>query len=152
MFNSFAEIKELFEWDLNSLMDEIIKKANVQDAMIRLNHEQLQGGVDALGQTIVTIGGSPYRPQTVLIKRKKGQPTNRVTLKDTGEFYETFSVVILKEGYEITANFEKDNGSILDNFNSNYDFLGLEPEFLAEFAIEIILPGLELALKKQLGI
>lgn len=28
-----------------------------------------------------------YRPRTIQIKKKKGQPTDRVTLKDTGDFH-----------------------------------------------------------------
>ena len=31
-------------------------------------------------------------------------------------------------GYEITANFEKDDCNILDNFTSEFDFLGLDKE------------------------
>lgn len=29
----------------------------------------------------------PYKPLTIQIKRSKGQPTDRVTLKDTGDFH-----------------------------------------------------------------
>ena len=47
--------------------------------IIDLNiEEQLQRGIDATGQPI-TPG---YRPLTISIKRQKGQPTNRVTLRD----------------------------------------------------------------------
>jgi len=43
-----------------------------------------------------TATGAPvepgYRPFTVSIKRQKGQPTNRVTLRDTGDFHDSFFV------------------------------------------------------------
>jgi hypothetical protein len=149
---SFNDIKKLFQFDLVKLMDDVIRDARVQDEIIEYNHEQLQGGEDALGQTIFTIGGSPYRPFTVKIKRAKGQPTNRVTLYDTGEFYETFSVRILKDGYEITANFKKGSDDIRDNFSSQFDFLGLTDESLAEFVYEVFIPRFTKTLRAKLGL
>jgi hypothetical protein len=120
--------------------------------MIEFNQDQLQDGKDALGQAINTIGGSPYRPYTVVIRKSKGLPTNRVTLKDTGDFYKTFKVVILNDGYEITANFDKPDGSILDNFSSSFDFLGLDAESINELVQEHVLPLVSQMLRKQLGL
>jgi hypothetical protein len=149
--NSFDDLKELFNFDPIALLDEVFKQSEVQQTMIEFNQDQLQGGKDALGQTIVTIGGSPYRPFTISIKKQKGQPTNRVTLEDTGEFYKTFKVKINRNSYEITANFEVHEDSILDNFTSNFDFLGLDAESLAELANEIILPRLSALIRKRFG-
>jgi hypothetical protein len=149
--NSFEDLKELFNFDPIELLDEVFKKSSVQDKMIEFNQDQLQQGQDALGQAIVTIGGSPYRPFTVAIKKAKGQPTNKVTLEDTGDFYKTFKVIIHKDEYEIIANFEKQDGSILDNFSSNFDFLGLDKESITELANEIIYPRLGQLINKRLG-
>lgn len=149
---SFEDLIKLFDIDIEALMDEVVKESRVQESMIDLNQEQLQDGIDALGQTIVTIGGSPYRPMTVIIKRAKGQPTNKVTLYDTGEFYDTFKVRFVHGGYEITADFAKGNDSILDNFSSQYDFLGLTDETLAEFVYEIFLPRFTKLLLSKLGL
>ena len=49
----------------------------------------------------------PYRPSTIRKKKKKGQPTTRVTLKDTGEFYESMFVVFDSEGFYITSSDDK---------------------------------------------
>jgi len=144
--DSFRDIQKLFEIDIYQLMDSVIENSRVQDEMIELNHKQLQGGKDALGQTIVTIGGSPYRPMTIRIKRSKGQPFNRVTLKDTGEFYDTFQVKILRDSYEIIADFQKGSDDIRDNFSSQYDFLGLDDESLNEFVNEVFFPRFAKAL------
>lgn len=145
-------VRELFNFDVADMMTEVIKGSRPQQAMIELNQKQLQEGTDALGQTIVTIGGSPYRPHTVTIKRAQGQSTNKVTLFDSGDFYQTFKVKILNDGFEITANFQKGSDSILDNFSSQFDFLGLDDERLAEFAVTVILPGLAGIIKKRFGI
>lgn len=152
MIDSFDQMKALFDLDIIDLLDEVFRQADVQDTMIDFNQDQLQDGKDSLGQTIVTIGGSPYRPATVIIKRRKGQPTNKVTLFDTGRFYDTFKVVINKDSYEITANFEVHDGSILDNFTSKFDFLGLDAESLNELAFEIVLPRLSQLVRKKWGL
>ncbi len=149
--NSFEDLKDLFTFDPIELLDEVFKQSEVQQTMIEFNQDQLQDGTDALGQKIITIGGSPYRPFTVTIKKAKGQPTNKVTLKDTGEFYKTFKVKINRDSYEITANFEKEDGSILDNFTSNFDFLGLDNESITELANEIIFPRLGQLISKSFG-
>lgn len=151
-FNSFAEVKEVFNIDIFSLMDEIFKKDQTQSTMIEFNKEQLRDGTDALGQTINTIGGSPYRPYTIKIKKAKGQPTNVVTLKDTGEFYKTFKVRIVTSGYEVVADFEKSDGSILDNFSNKFDFLGLDQSSLTEFVLEYVYPELSKLLRNKLGV
>jgi hypothetical protein len=151
-FNSWQEVKDFFDIDINLLIDEAFKTQSVQKTMIEFNQDQLQDGKDALGQTINTIGGSPYRPYTVVIRKSKGLPTNRVTLKDTGDFYKTFKVVILSDGYEITADFNKPDGSILDNFSSSFDFLGLDAESINELVQEHVLPLVSQMLRKQLGL
>ena len=48
-----------------------------------LQREQLFSGINAEGDPIEP----EYSPRTVAIKKKKGQPTDRVTLRDTGDFY-----------------------------------------------------------------
>ena len=152
MFNSFEKVKQVFEIDIYSLIDEAFKVQSVQKTMIEFNQDQLQGGRDALGKTINTIGGTPYRAYTIKIRKSKGLPTNIVTLKDTGDFYKTFRVVFISEGYEITADFEKEDGSILDNFLSSFDFLGLNNESLTELVMEHVYPLLSMALRNKLKI
>lgn len=51
-------------------------KAVIKDLQL----EQWREGVLSDGEEIKP----PYTPNTVAIKKRKGQPTNRVTLKDTG--------------------------------------------------------------------
>jgi hypothetical protein len=150
--NSFDDLIALFDFDVIELLDEVFRQSDVQNTMIEFNQDQLQDGKDALGQVIKTIGGSPYRPYTVIIRKSLGLQTNKVDLKVTGEFYRTFKVVINTDSYEITADFEKDGGSILDNFSSNYDFLGLDDESLYELAYEVVLPRLGSLLRKRLGL
>lgn len=64
-----------------------IIRANQADAL-DLNLAQLFGGNDSEGKEI-TPGYSPF---TRMIKRAKGQPDDRVTLKDEGDFYQSFKL------------------------------------------------------------
>ena len=146
MFNSFEEIKNHFkEPDIFKMLDAIFKMKDIQNKAIILNLAQLERGEDANGKIIKTIGGSPYRPYTISVKKSKGQPTNIVTLEDTGAFYKTFKM----KGYEITANYDKPDGSILDNFTSDFDFTGLTDTSLFELVMESIYPELSKMLREQ---
>ena len=64
-----------------------------------VREEQLYEGQDAEGQEI----RPKYTPFTVQIKRLKGQPTDRVTLKDTGAFYRSFDIDYGPNYFEIKA-------------------------------------------------
>lgn len=57
--------------------------------------EQMWAGETALGNRI----NPPYTLYTTMIKAKKGQPTDRVTLRDTGAFYA--GIFVKREGDEL---------------------------------------------------
>lgn len=46
-------------------------------------------GIDGNGNKLTP----EYKPFTIAIKRQKGQPTDRVTLEDTGSFYKGFDLI-----------------------------------------------------------
>ena len=50
---------------------------------------------------------APYAASTIRNKKRKGQPTTRVTLRDTGSFHENMFVVFDSEGFYITSGDEK---------------------------------------------
>lgn len=64
---------------------------DVQDEMIRINTEdQLEEeGIDSLGRKL-----GDYAPSTIAYKRRKGQRYDHVTLKDEGDFYNSFNVKV----------------------------------------------------------
>ncbi len=110
--------------------------------IIDMNTEQLHDGQLAT-MTPVTPG---YRPLTVQIKRAKGQPTDRVTLKDTGDFYRSFRILVnFNVGYfSIVAEDEK-----ADKLERKYgkDIYGLSEENRDELAA-MILPDMINNLRK----
>ena len=62
-------------------------------------------GINGRGQEIMSY--RPYKPSTIERKRKKGQPTTRVTLRDTGKFHGSMFLVVDDEGFYITSDDEK---------------------------------------------
>lgn len=62
-------------------------------------------GITGMGRSIADY--APYAPKTIALKRKKGQPTNRVTLRDTGAFYAGMRVIFDAGGFRITSDDRK---------------------------------------------
>jgi len=71
--------------------------------IIELNLAQLEAGQTAEGEEIRPF----YKPITVKIKKTKGQPTDRVTLKDEGSFYGGFRTEPAPGGTAVTSTDEK---------------------------------------------
>ena len=127
--------------DLDQLVIDLLKP--YEPEIIDLNiEEQLQRGIDATGQPI-TPG---YRPLTISIKRQKGQPTNRVTLRDEGDFHESFKVRFGPKFFAIYATDEK-----AEKLERKYgkDIFGLTDQNLQE-VIELLRPELEEHIRKKL--
>lgn len=95
-----------FEQDLRTTA---IKEAVLENEAIILDmntQDQLfEKGIDADGISIMSV--QPYTARTVTIKSLKGQPTNRVTLRDEGDFHRSFYLEYYEEGIFITAADDK---------------------------------------------
>jgi hypothetical protein len=62
--------------------------------VINLQQGQLGEGFDSKGQQIKPS----YAQSTIARKKKKGQPFNRVTLKDKGDYYKSFDIIYNESG------------------------------------------------------
>ena len=72
-------------------------------------------------------------------KKEKGLPYDRITLFDTGDFYDTFKVIPFLGGFEIDANPIKENTNLFDEFGE--DILGLTEEsreILVQYYTDVI--------------
>lgn len=58
-------------------------------------------GINRLGVNIMDY--APYSPLTIEIKKEKGQPYNRVTLRDEGDFDQSFYVEADRRQFTIKA-------------------------------------------------
>ena len=94
-----------FKDSLPNLLEDIIR--DKEDVIVSaIADDQLyRRGINGKGEKIMDY--APYKPTTVRIKKRKGQPTPRVTLRDTGDFHKSMFVVFDSEGFYITASDEK---------------------------------------------
>ena len=69
------------------------------------NDQLYRRGIDGKGVKIMDY--APYAPRTIANKRKKGQPTTRVTLRDTGRFHRAMKVVFTGDGFYVTSDDSK---------------------------------------------
>ena len=121
--------------------DETVEEMYPQ--MADMQREQMYRGEKALGIPIVP----PYTLYTVYIKTAKGQPTDRVTLKDTGAFYE--GIYVERHGKELVFDStdektsdlkEKYGESIFGLQKENYEHLSEEwTDKMTEWAKKTIL-------------
>lgn len=92
------------------------------------------------GDNVEIISYAPYKQSTIQNKIRKRQPTNRVTLRDTGAFYRKFRLHADNEGFYIysedsksDALVEKYGDKIFRLTNSNFTIVireHIRPKFI----------------------
>lgn len=85
-----------------------------------------------------------YTNFTISIKLSKGQPTDRVTLKDTGAFYRSINVVATSNQLiiETSISYAK---KLVEKYGE--DILGIQDMEMKEFVIKFVMPQLEKNIK-----
>lgn len=122
-------LEQFAKLNIDKLALDIARMSEHDRLVIKLNtqNQLFDKGINSEGQTLASVGGS-YSPLTVSIKQSKGQPTNRVTLKDTGEFYLSFRTTPFRGGFRIEADPIKDDTNLFDEWGAN--IVGLTKESL----------------------
>lgn len=117
-----------------------------QQKVVEANVEQLyKYGINSLGIRIDTY--QPYTPYTVRVKQEKGQPYDRVTLRDTGDFQKSFEVVFEPVGFYITATDYKTQ-DLIDKYGAK--IFGLTKENRQEIAVKYVLPVVTEEIKREI--
>ena len=108
--------------------------------------EQLfEQGINRLGVEISDY--APYSPVTIAIKEAKGQPTNRVTLRDEGDFESSFYLEVGDKQFEIKASDFKTEDLIK---KYGRQILGLTDENISILIWKYIFPDLMAETKKRI--
>lgn len=135
--------RKLDGFDIHEEVQEAL--IEVSGEMITLNQGQMFIGVRADGTEITPT----YSDLTIELKEQKGQPSDRVTLHDTGEFWDDMFAQINAADYELgsanekTAKLEKKYGKKI---------FGLTKESRSEEFIPLyFLPELQSRITKKLG-
>ena len=114
-----------------------------EDLIITLNQNQLYYlGQDATGKAV----NPKYAVRTVQYKVRVGQPADRVTLKDKGDFYQSMFVFFENDRFYIQADDEK--VPLLVKKYGN-DILGLDKDSL-DTLTAVLRAALIEAIKKRL--
>ncbi len=79
-------LKKIEALDIDSIVVDSV--SDTEQDYVELQQEQMFAGVKADGNDITPF----YTPYTVEQKIKKGQPYDRVTLNDTGDFYNSMRI------------------------------------------------------------
>lgn len=115
--------------------------------IVDLNAEEqlFEQGINRLGVEISDY--APYSPVTIAIKEAKGQPTNRVTLRDEGDFESSFYIEAGDKQFEIKASDFKTEDLIK---KYGRQILGLTDENISILIWKYIFPDLMAETKKQI--
>ena len=132
MASILSMLKKFEALDTDVICVDVIEETT--DEMIRANKAQMDAGMKADGNEIYP----PYAPLTVAIKRMKGQPTDRVTLKDTGEFYAGAYVIVTSESI-LSGSRDEKNAKLQAKYGE--DIFGLGGEFKKGYVNNALRPA-----------
>lgn len=152
---NFQEVIDLFNFSFQDVFNESMLELSKD--IIGLNQiEQLQEGIDALGQKIKTISaeeqkaGNVYSFKSIQERGAAGLQIDKVDLKISGAFWKTFKVVKVGKGWEVQADYSVHGEDIRENFDSKYDFTGLTPDNLEVLVYQYLLPLLTKKIRSRL--
>lgn len=112
--------------------------------IVDMIRSQLQLGITGFEEFILP----PYSQRTIERKLKKGQPIDRVTLYDTGKFYESLQIEFTEKGFRIVSDSQYST-YLLAKYGE--EVLRLTNEHLTELLKQYIRPNLTKKLKEYLN-
>ena len=153
----FEQLKQLAEntinLDVNEISVSVFHLQEIKQFIIRLNRvEQLYlEGLDVNDNIIGTYsyttallaGEESYIFNGLVSNKKVGEP---YTLYDSGIFYESFRVMVGKDGFVITANTQKEDGDLMNKYG---EILGLTQNSKHELG-QKMLPFLTEAIRESI--
>lgn len=95
----------IFKDSLPTLLEDIVHSKEDVIVSAIADDQLYRRGINGRGEKIMDY--APYAARTIKNKKRKGQPTTRVTLRDTGDFHKSMYVVFDSEGFYITSDDEK---------------------------------------------
>lgn len=119
------------------LMQDIIWDNDAYIVDMNAEEQLYEQGINRLGVDIMDY--APYSPVTIEIKKALGQPTNRVTLRDEGDFESSFFLEVGDKQFEIKASDFKTEDLIK---KYGRQILGLTKENIAVLIWQYIYPDL----------
>lgn len=137
VFQILIDRFEEFQDNFNRHVERAVQ--DVEYIVLDMNTEDqlYEKGINRVGVDISDY--APYSPVTIEIKQQKGQPTNRVTLRDEGDFEHSFYVEYKENGFEIKASDWKTE-ELIKKYGKQ--IMGLTDDNANELLTEYIMPYL----------
>lgn len=117
----------LTKTELNDIARQVVRY--FQDDIVEMNQKRLFSGKYTNNQFIKP----DYKRVTVDIKNAKGQVSDHVTLKDTGDFYESIYTSAGQNSFYVGATDPKTNDLVEKYGDSEDILLGLSEEQIEQF-------------------
>ena len=128
--------------DINKITKSILKE--LDNVIVDMNTSQLKDkGEDSESKKLPL----PYAPMTIEYKKLKGQPTDRITLYDEGDFQNAFYVKYTNEDFSLWSTDGKTE-KLVKEWGEN--IFGLTDNNLTELIQKDLLPALQTELNKLL--
>lgn len=153
----FGPLKRLFEnvknLDSLEICVSVFGNKDIQSVILSKNRlDQLSQGLNADNEIIgvyskytdIMSEGSTFVFEGQSFEKIAGQPYNFI---DSGEFFNSFRVLVYDDGFTIYANDSKEDGNLTDKFGKN--ILGLTDESKNEL-VNAMLPVFIEALRKEM--
>jgi hypothetical protein len=111
------------------------KEIQIESIVLNRDFQLYKKGVDVYGVSMrsrFARGSNVYSDNTIAIKRENGQPTDRVTMRDTGALYSTFKTKVVGDELINEADTMKGGKDLQKIWRQ---FIGLD-EFSKEILVE----------------
>ena len=120
---------------------------NNETYIVKKNAGQMFAGIRADNKPIKP----DYAPATIAYKKRKRQPFNRVTLRDSGDFhFKHLKVIARRNDFVIDTSLSgtRPYGFLMKPNRYGEQILGLTPKNLDELANKKVIPAIEKLFKK----
>ena len=134
----FAKQIEFIENFEKTIFEVLQKTINDNDFVIKdyiINKQLFREGIDGNNKKL-----EGYRRTTIKLKKAKGDPIDRTTLRDSGEFYSQIQVDAFSDRFEISSNVSHDV-FIIKKYG--IDVLKVTHENLSEFMQKYFIKNLK---------
>ena len=144
----FEGLRKTMRTIQNDFIVEVVRSIVEKNSneIIELNTEKqlFDKGIGSDGKRLEPF---PYSNPYEKLKKRIGQPTDRITLRLEGDFYKSFEVVIGNEQFQINANDFKTK-FLLKRYGQKV--LGLTNSNVSQFSQMIIRPELLTEIRKKI--
>ena len=124
--------------DLFQIFQEVILEMKEQIIDLNTEGQLFEKGIDSDGEKLPL----PYSPVTIIKKKLKGQPTDRITLKDEGDLYRGWFIKFVSKGSFIMSSTDSKVPKLLEEWGNFFGLTKesiefLQPEFKERFVEKV---------------